>query len=281
MKDDLTVHEVPVSRCKVLISRARSKEEFDMLCATVRDGGVHIPVTVVDIRGWPKEKRRNRAGELCDYGITKGEGRWQACRKIGLKTVPAFVRPELTPEEIVQLHWAENFNRQSLKWAQLGRIIRDEVREGSDVKTVAKSLRITTGIAYRYLRAVEHAAADVQEDIARLPINDAEVLTTVPARGQKLVMDLVKETGADVREVAKEARELSKEKGDKWTVTELKASLTRYDSDLEKERRALKRVRMKWSCGPANIALLLSRPVVRKTLDKLKVNYARFEEAMK
>jgi ParB-like chromosome segregation protein Spo0J len=276
---DLRVHELPVDKCKVLISRARSKEEFDALCSTVRDGGVHIPITAVDMRSWTKDKRRNRAGVLCDYGITKGEGRWQACKKVGLKTVPAFLRSDLSPEEIVQLNWTENFNRQALKWAQLGRLIRDEVREGADIKAVAKSLRVSLSIAYKYQRAIEHAASEIEPEVAKLSINDAEVLTTIPARGQVLVMDLVRETGAGVKEVTREAKEVAKVKPN-WTVTELKASLSKYDSDLEKERRKRKRLRIEWNLGPANLRILLASPEVRKALDSLRINYARFEELM-
>jgi hypothetical protein len=56
--------------------------------------------------------------------------------------------------------------------------------------------------------------------------------------------------------------------------------LSKYDSDLEKERRKRKRLRIEWNLGPANLRILLASPEVRKALDSLRINYARFEELM-
>lgn len=276
---DLQVHSLPVGKIKKFISRAREKAGWEAMRDSMADVGLKVPIEVRDIRDWKREDRRNADGTICDFELVKGEGRLEAAIDLGWKTIPGFIKdaPEI---EIVGRFLAENLIRTPLAWAQRGKMIRDQIKDGAELKDVAASLHISPNLAAKYLRVLDKAAPELADEVAAMPVNDAEVLTALPAKGQKFVMEVVRETGATVRDVAKRAQHLTASKGEAWTKAELHKAITRIDDDLEKVKKRLKMLRLHSSLGPQNLEILLSRPDFQAAVKKAGVNVAKFEEEM-
>lgn len=266
-ENDLEVHALPVGKIKKFISRAREKEGWKALRDTMADVGLKVPIEVRDIRHWPREARVNRHEMVCDYELVKGEGRLEAAIDLGWKTIPGFIKdaPEV---EIVGRFLAENIIRTPLSWFEKGRLIADQLNVGTPFDEIVKRLHISENLASKYLRVCRKTGDEVKDDVAAMPVNDAEVLTRLPARGQKFVMEVVRETGAPVRDVAKRAIHLTASKGEVWTKAELSKALRRVDDELQKVKPRVKMYRMHCSIGPENIDRFLTRDAFRAAAKK-------------
>ena len=252
--------DIPLTAIRVLLARAREKEGWEQLRASMRDEGLKQPIQVRDL---------GRADEKgIRYELICGEGRVAAAKSLRWETIRALV-VDAAPAEIAGRFLAENMIRKSLPWATKGRMIREEVNRGIPIPQIAKSLHISPTLATKYLRVVSKIAQDVDAD--SLPVNDAEVLCTVPARGQRIVMQIAADLKQPIRDVARAVKKAVAD-GAGWTKLELEKALAAKEDDLAKLRNKLKVLRLHRALGPGNLEKLLEIPRFKAALKKEGVN---------
>ena len=260
--------DIPINQIRVMLARAREREGWEHLRDSMADVGLRAPVQVRDLG------RANADGFR--YELICGQGRLEAAKDLGWETIPALV-VDVSSAEMAGRFLAENMIRRPLPWATKGRMIRDEIAAGASIEDVAAKLHISAPLAAKYLRVVNKIAHEAQDQIAALPINDAEVLTTIPARGQKIVLDIASETGGRVRDVAQAVKQAVKD-GAGWTKAGLLKALRHADEEIERYRRKLKLLRLHRAIGPGNIERLLRIAKIKAALKQEGVNVSRFEQ---
>lgn len=252
--------DIPVNAIRVLLARAREKEGWEQLRDSMRDEGLKQPIQVRDL---------GRADEKgIRYELICGEGRVAAAKALHWQTIRALV-VNAAPAEIAGRFLAENMIRKSLPWATKGRMIREEVNRGVPLPQVAKSLHISTTLATKYLRVISKIAQDI--DTEKLAVNDAEVLCTVPARGQRIVIQIAADLKQPIRDVAKAVKKAVAD-GAGWTKVELEKALAAKEDDLARLRNKLKVLRLHRALGPGNLEKLLEIPRFKAALKKEGVN---------
>jgi ParB/RepB/Spo0J family partition protein len=262
---------------KVFVHRDRDREEFEAMRDSIKELGQKQPAQVRDITSWPKDERQKPGGGLYKWGLITGEGRLLACKELGKKLLCEV--KEVNNAEAVGLFLSENLNRDSIPWAQRARLVKRDVDAGMSLEEVAKKYFISQGHVRKFVRILNHVAHDIEEEIANLSMNDAEVLAALPKEHQSVVIAVANEEGlkGELKRIISKAREVVSENGD-LSKTALKASLTRVDDELRRVNQSLKVTRLHHSLGPGNLASLLRDAKFRKALDAAGVNYARFEQ---
>lgn len=76
-----------------------SEESLGELAASIREHGIIQPVVVIQREG--------------RYFLAAGERRWRASQRLGLETIPAFVK-EFTDKELMEIALIENLQREDL-----------------------------------------------------------------------------------------------------------------------------------------------------------------------
>ena len=105
-------------------------QDFKDLVTSVRAGGVNIPIHV-----WAHPKKKGK------YEIRAGERRWQACKVVGLKTIPAIIHTGITRQVALLLTYTENKFRKPLKPLEEIQEIATCMKElDSDAKLIADLL---------------------------------------------------------------------------------------------------------------------------------------------
>lgn len=261
--------EIPIEQIRPFISRARNKTGFDAMKASIKAEGLKMPIQVRDLGRKDSEGIR--------YVLIAGEGRTTAARELGWAKIPALIidAPE---QETVGRFLAENVMRRNIPWQEKGRMIRDELKTGRTLEEIAAAYHIETRHAAKLVRVVNKIGDGV--DAESLSMNEAEVLTTLPGDGQKIVMEVARETKQPVQAVVKKARRLQ-EKGEGWTKAALQKAIRSVDEGLAKMRATLKRLRLHHAIGPINVATLLKDRGFRKLAESAKLNTAAFEEVTK
>lgn len=115
-----------------------------------------------------------------------------------------------------------------------------------------------------------------------MPINDAEVLTTLKPAEQKIVLDLMRESGMrEVKAMVKKAREAIEAQPEvELSKKALADSLKRLDEDLKRQREQRKLIDRFVTLGPDNLAFLLQQPEYKRLCKKKGLNTAHFESLM-
>jgi len=264
------VRDIEIADIIVMFHRARAKEGFEGLKASMADPnvGLLVPVQVRPVKGKRADGKK--------WELIKGEGRITAASELGWKTVPAIVK-DAKDAELAGMFLAENMIREPIPWAQKGRMIKAEVEAGRAISEIAASLHISENVARKYLRVVNKTASGLEDVVSSMSANQAEAFTTLPASGQTLVIDVARETGVPVLEVTRKAKE-SKERVSKAGL--LKA-LRGIDDALGKMRQRAKMFRVHHQIGPENVAILLGKPAFARAIKEAGVNLARWEEATK
>lgn len=102
-KTDGSVTEIEIASIHVNENQPRkffSDEKLAELAASIKEHGVVQPIVV----------RPVKPGE---YELVAGERRWRACKKIGLKTIPAVIK-DVTEREKAEIALIENIQRENL-----------------------------------------------------------------------------------------------------------------------------------------------------------------------
>lgn len=263
-----------------IIHRDRDEKEFKQVKESIRQMGIRIPLRVRPVEGKFK------------WQAFYGEGRCRAAIELFEQTkdrsylqVPALVDTKSSESEIAVAFLTENISRSSLSWQEQAQLIRAELGDRKPdrktVKALGKAFFVTEAHILKLLRILNKLSPDLEKELRGLTVQDAEALTTLPAKGQEIVFETLHEEGlgkADVAAVVRRAKRLTEE-GAPLSKTALRAELRRVREDLERERKTAKPLRLHWSLGPANLQTLLADKQWRKALDREGVNYEKFEQA--
>ncbi len=274
---DQTIYELDPDRIKVFVHRERDPAAHERAIADTRRRGQIEPGEVRDIRHLPKEERRRPEGGFYDFGLIVGQGRLLRAKALGQK-FKAFIvdRKEL---DVVGRFLSENLNRVALPWVQKARLIQPRLQAGESVEEIAEALSLTVGHINKFKRIVDKTAAGLEDEVAGMAVNDAEVFTALPANHQAIVMEAFHETKeGSIRELVKVAKRISEETGGELSSTALRKSLERLNTDLQRMRDRLKLTRLHHSLGPQNLSVLLRDRKFRAALEREVVNVAKFEK---
>lgn len=270
-----TIHELDPEKVKIFIHRERNEQEFEAIKATIAERGQLHPGQVRDIRHLPKEERRREDGGLYDYGLITGEGRLRAAKELGRKFRATI--EDVKEAKVVGYFLAENLNREPLPWALKARLVGPELEAGKSAKEIAARLQITEKHVLKFARILSKVAPEVAEDVSRMSMNDAEVITALPKADQLIVLDVMKETGErEIQTIVRKARKVVEEKGG-LSKTALKGQLDQVDHDLAELRKELKPVRLHHSIGPENLQALLQDKKFKSALKKEGINFTKFQ----
>lgn len=270
------IHEIDPSKVKVFVHRERDQERFERIKATISDRGQLHPGQVRDIRHLPKDERRRPDGGLYDYGLITGQGRLRAAEELGRK-FRATVE-DVKEAKVVGYFLAENLNREPLPWALKAKLIGPELEAGKSAEEIAARLQITPKHVLKFARIISKVAPEIADDVSRMPMNDAEVITALPKAQQLIVVDVMKETGErELQSVVRKAKEVAEKSGG-LTKTALKGQLEQVDHDLKELRSELKIARRDHSIGPANLSVLLEDKKFRSAVVKEGINLTKFEK---
>lgn len=277
---EIKVHDIDVDSIKVFVSRSRRRDEFERMKQAISETGF-VPIQVRDIRSWPEKDRRRPGGGLYLYELIVGEGRLQAARELKLKRIPAFIidAPE---EDIVGRFLAENMIRKPLPWAQQARLVKRDLDAGTAVEAVARRYKVTAYHIEKYRRILTKTGAGLEDEVASMPMNEAEVLTTLPASDQSLVVGVLREADAvegNVAAAVAKARAIREETGN-LSATALRKSLQATETELKRIQSQLKVKRLHHSLGPGNLETLLAKPAFRAALKSARVSTEYFESLL-
>lgn len=263
-----------------LIHRDRDPEGFALLVESIRAMGIRQPIQVR-----PATKGKHK------WQAFFGEGRCTAAIELYQETkdksflrVPATIEKE-AEGEIAGRFLSENLIRRNLSWQEQAKLIKRDVDAGLSPEQVALGYFITAAHLEKLLRILQKLSPALERELKDMTIREAELLTSLPSAGQEIVFETLQEEGleksaSNIASVVRRAREQHQETGE-WSKSALKASLKRVNEDLERVRKSLKPIRLHHSLGPANLESLLQDKKFRRALDKHKINYSKFEEAMK
>ena len=176
------------------------KEELDELAESIQKNGLLQPILV--------RKKDEK------YEIVAGERRWQACKQLGMETVPVCIR-EVDDDETIVLALVENIQRTDLNPIEEAYGYRRMMERGkmtqSQVAQAVSKGRSTIANALRLLELPEDAQQLLFE--AKITAGHARAILSVPTKEgrEKLTEKLVKEK-LSVRETEAIARLLSPKK---------------------------------------------------------------------
>ena len=183
IQENESVVEMKVNRIEPNINQPRKNfddEKIDDLAESIKVHGVLQPIIV------------SKKGDY--YQIIAGERRWRACKKAGLKTIPAIVR-EYDEKKTREVALIENLQRQDLNALETAKAIKELMEEHSLTqeeisKTLGKS-RSAIANTLRILNLDER----VQDLVASGKISEghARTLASIPSpqKQYKLAMDII------------------------------------------------------------------------------------------
>lgn len=267
-----------------LVKRDRDPEGFALLKEGIRKHGV---IQIV------KAKKIGPNKWLANFG----QGRCEALIELyGETKDKRFLR--LPIEEVKDISpgafLSENLLRRKYTWQQQARLIKGEVDAAPKPLTPDKLLEIaerwfiTVAHLGKLLRILDRLSPSLEKELKQMTIREAELLTTLPAAGQEIVMQTLAEEGvaktpANIASVVRRAKEQHLQTG-QWSKTMLRQSLKRVGEDLARVRTSLKPIRLHHSLGPVNLEMLLTEKKYAKiaaAIRKAKINVEKFLEAMK
>lgn len=264
-----------VDSIKVFVGRTREIEGFEALKRSIESVGLKMPIQVRDISERPASERKREGGGLYRYELIAGQGRLTAFQELGRKKIPALVM-DVKEVEVVGRFLAENIIREPLPWAVKAKLVQSELDAGRTHEEIAESLSITPKHVAKFERILSKTKLGLEDEVLKMPMNAAEVFTTLPESDQAIVVQVLQETGEkEIQAVVKKAREV-KEKDGELSPMALKKSILRVDEDLKRLRERLKITRLHASIGPANLELLLDDPKFRRAAEKAEVPIKKF-----
>jgi ParB family transcriptional regulator, chromosome partitioning protein len=164
------IENIPISEIRVVNPRTRSKGRFQEIVASIDAVGLKKPITV---------SRREVDADGTRYDLVCGQGRMEACRALGEKTIPAVVTDASREEQLV-MSLVENFARRPPSNRDLLR----EVRSLRERKYKADEIAHKVGLDRTYINGIIHLLERGEEGLAqaveagRLPISVAVKIAT-------------------------------------------------------------------------------------------------------
>ncbi len=197
---------------EVYIPRERDPSGFECLIESIKKVGLIIPITV-----------RKKGGK---YELIKGQGRWKAHKRLGMKEIKAYVYDsEISDEEKIGDWLVENVVRQHLSPFDKARMIYYEFQKVKDVDTVAKLFAMKKHQVKEAIRFLENASPNILKKI------EDKQLSFIPAK--KIVASVkYKDTQDSVADIfAKE--DLDKKSGE---VVIKRAAVLEHKKKLKGDR---------------------------------------------
>lgn len=274
---ETTITQIPVAEIKPFISRARPRAPFERLKESIRELGLKVPVQVR-----PLSKRQGQY----KYELIAGQGRVQAHKELRRDTIPALIL-DVPAAEVAGRFLSENVMRRKLSWHEKARLLKiDFDRIGTptkaDMAVLAARYFISEAHVAKLLNILQKASPNVRETIEKLTVSEAADLTSLPGRGQELVVDLMASESIpqrDIGVVVRRAKAIS-EGGEELSKTGLKQSIRRVGEELKRLRETAKNIRLKYALGPENLQTLLSDRVFREKMERKRIGFTKFEEAI-
>ena len=180
------------------------KEELEELAESIKKNGLLQPILV----------RKMEDGK---YQIIAGERRWQACKSIGMETIPVRVK-EIDEADTVVLALVENIQRSDLNPIEEAYGYRRMMERGgmtqSEVAQAVSKGRSTIANALRLLELPEEAQQLLFEE--KITAGHARAILSIPTtEGRRKLTDKLLEEQLSVRETEAIARLLSGKKEQK------------------------------------------------------------------
>lgn len=173
------------------------KEELEELAGSIKKNGLLQPILV------------RKVGDK--YQIIAGERRWQACKSLGMKTVPVRVR-EVDDDQTIILALIENIQRSDLNPIEEAYGYRRMMERGkmtqSEVAQAVSKGRSTIANSLRLLELPEDAQQLLFEE--KITAGHARAILSIPTKeGRRKLTDKLIENSLSVREAESMARLLS------------------------------------------------------------------------
>ena len=185
------------------------KEELEELANSIKKNGLLQPILV------------RKVGD--EYQIIAGERRWQACKNLGMKTVPVRVK-DVGDDESIVLALVENIQRSDLNPIEEAYGYRRMMERGkmtqSEVAQAVSKGRSTIANALRLLELPEDAQQLLFEE--KITAGHARAILSIPTKeGRRKLTDKLVEENLTVRDAERIARLLTgtkkKEKSEERT----------------------------------------------------------------
>lgn len=174
------------------------KEELEELAGSIERDGLLQPILVRSV------------GEN-SYQIIAGERRWQACKMLGLKTVPVRIK-DVDDDRALELALVENVQRSDLNPIEEAygykRLMERRNMTQADVAQTMSKGRSTVANALRLLELPEEAQQLLFED--KITAGHARAILSIPTKeGRETLTKKLMETKMSVRETESLARLLA------------------------------------------------------------------------
>lgn len=170
------------------------KEDLEELASSIKKNGLLQPILV------------RKVGDK--YQIIAGERRWQACKSIGMKTIPVRVR-EADDDQTIILALIENIQRSDLNPIEEAYGYRRMMERGkmtqSEVAQAVSKGRSTIANSLRLLELPEDAQKLLFEE--KITAGHARAILSIPTKeGRRKLTDKLVENSLSVREAEAIAR---------------------------------------------------------------------------
>lgn len=193
--------EVPIDSIKPNPDQPRTnfkREEIEELAASIEKDGLLQPILV-------------RTMEDGTYQIVAGERRWQACRSIGLKSVPVRIK-DADDDTALELALIENIQRSDLNPIEEAygyrRLMERRRMTQAEVAQAMSKGRSTVANALRLLELPEEAQQLLFED--KITAGHARAILSIPTKeGRETLTRKLSEDKMSVREAESLARLLA------------------------------------------------------------------------
>lgn len=171
----------------------KTSQSYKDLVASIKANGVQVPIALEQIG---KEK----------YRIIYGERRYTAAKELKLFTIPALVYSNITDQEVFDMTYHENFDREDLTIKESIKAVNTLfVQYGKDLKAVASKLGLTPMEASRRLHCsllspkILKAMDDIENPLSKFTFAHLELIGRLPKETQEEFADEVKDNDRHVR----------------------------------------------------------------------------------
>jgi ParB family chromosome partitioning protein len=195
--------EIAIAQIKPNPLQPRTKfddEALEELASSIRELGVIQPITV----------KKCRDGE---YIIISGERRWRASQKVGLETIPAYIR-DVDDENLHAMALVENIQRQDLNAIEIALGMQRLIDEcGLTQEAMADKVGKKRSTVSNYMRLL-NLPGEVQLALKEglITMGHAKAIAGIEAERQVWALKRCVKKALSVRQMEELARKLAEEK---------------------------------------------------------------------
>lgn len=164
------IEHIPIAEIRVVNPRTRNKTKFQEIVSSIAEVGLKKPITV---------SRRELDSDGTRYDLVCGQGRMEACRALGEKTIPAVVS-DASREEHLLMSLVENIARRPPSNRELIREIRNLRERNYSAPDMARKLGLDRSYVHGIIHLLEHSEEGLARAVeaGRLPITVAVRIAT-------------------------------------------------------------------------------------------------------